>query len=118
MKVLVLGASLNPARYSYLALNDLVNSGHEVFAVGRREGEVNGVKIHNEPIEIEGLDTVTLYLGEKNQQEYASYLQNLKPKRVIFNPGAENNRLARQLAENGIEVLTACTLVMLRTNQF
>ena len=40
------------------------------------------------------------------------------PKRVIFNPGAENSKLERRLAEKGIAFEDACTLVMLRVGQF
>lgn len=118
MKVLVLGASMNPQRYSYLAINDLVDNGHEVFAIGRGEGEVRGVPISESDMIIEDIHTVTVYLGAKNQLAYYAYLQELKPKRVIFNPGAENYELEKELRKAGIEVLSACTLVMLRTNQF
>ncbi len=118
MKVLVLGASMNPQRYAYLAINDLVDNGHEVFALGRREGEVRSVQISKSPTVIEDIHTVTVYLGAKNQLEYYEYLQQLKPKRVIFNPGAENFQLEKELREADVEVLSACTLVMLRTNQF
>ncbi|MDG1914500.1 MAG: CoA-binding protein [Crocinitomix sp.] len=117
MKVLVLGASLNPRRYSFLAINDLLDYGHDVLAIGKREGELRGVQIFKEPM-ITDIDTVTVYLGAKNQVEYYDYLIQLNPARVIFNPGAENYELEQQLTEKGVEVLSACTLVMLRTNQF
>ncbi|NOQ71703.1 MAG: CoA-binding protein [Crocinitomix sp.] len=118
MKVLVLGASLKPQRYSYLAINDLVDYGHEVIAVGQRIGELRGVTISRDVPSDSDIHTVTVYLGAKNQVEYFSYLLQLKPTRVILNPGAENNQLEQQLTEIGVEVLSACTLVMLRTNQF
>ena len=118
MKVLVLGASLNPQRYSYLAINDLIDYGHEVIAVGKRVGELRRVNISKNVPDAEDIHTVTVYLGAKNQVEYYSYLLQLKPKRVILNPGAENNELEQQLRAVGVEVLSACTLVMLRTNQF
>lgn len=118
MRVLVMGASLNPNRYAYLAVNDLLDRNHEVLALGSRSGEYRGVKIETEPIEFKEIDTVTLYLGPKNQLPYYQYLVDLKPCRVIFNPGTENQELEELLIANSIEVISACTLVMLRTNQF
>jgi len=118
MTVLILGASLNPNRYSYIALNDLLDYGHEVFAIGHKKGELRGVNIAVDQLEIQSLDTVTLYLGPKNQPPYYAYIKQLKPRRVIFNPGTENADFQQELEEAGIEVLEACTLVMLRTNQF
>lgn len=118
MNVLILGASLNPTRYSYLALNDLIDYGHNVHAIGRKAGVLRGIKIADEFQEIDDLDTVTLYLGPRNQAPYLEYLKRLKPRRVIFNPGTENDTFQCELESVGIEVLEACTLVMLRTNQF
>lgn len=118
MKVLILGASLNPNRYSYLALNDLLDWGHEVLAVGIKSGELRGVTLQTELPLDENIDTVTLYLGPGNQIPYIDYLKKLKPRRVIFNPGTENSELENDLEELGIEVLEACTLVMLRTKEF
>ncbi len=118
MKVLILGASLNPNRYAYLALNDLLDRGHEVIAVGIKSGTYRGVALTTDtPIDTR-IDTVTLYLGPKNQHPYVEYLKKLNPRRVIFNPGTENSDLELELVNQGIEVLEACTLVMLRTNQF
>jgi predicted CoA-binding protein len=59
-----------------------------------------------------------MYLGAKRQPEYYSEILNLKPQRVIFNPGAENDELRKMLASEGIEAVEGCTLVMLRSNQF
>ena len=44
-KTFVLGASDNPSRYSYLALNMLQSKGHEVTAIGRRTGKVGELKL-------------------------------------------------------------------------
>lgn len=118
-KTLVIGASTNPERYSYLAINSLKKHGHEVVAIGRKEGEVNGVKIQAGQPPFPDIDTVTLYLNLSHQEEYYDYLLNhLKPKRIIFNPGAENYDLAIRAKEAGIEPVEACTLVMLATGQF
>lgn len=118
-KTLVIGASTNPERYSYLAINSLKKHGQEVVAIGRKEGEVNGVKIQTGQPMFTDIDTVTLYLNLSHQEEYYDYLLNqVKPKRIIFNPGAENFDLAIRASEAGIEPVEACTLVMLATGQF
>lgn len=117
-KTLVLGASLNPSRYSNLAINRLVNYGHTVKAVGLKEGIVAEVAISTKKEEFENIDTVTLYLNPKRQEEYYDYIISLKPKRVIFNPGTENPEFYEMLRRNNIEVEVACTLVLLGTNQY
>ncbi len=118
MRVLVYGASTNPDRYAYIATDLLVSKGHEVVLVGIKKGEVHGIKIQqNNPI-IEAVDTVTLYVGPQHQQDLLAYLRQLKPTRVIFNPGTENPELMRALTQEGVHVEEACTLVMLHTGQF
>ncbi len=117
-KTLVLGASLKPSRYSNLAINRLVNNNHPVEAVGLREGEVAGVEITAEKEKFENIDTVTLYLNAKRQEEYYDYIISLKPNRVIFNPGTENPEFYNLLKESNIEVEVACTLVLLASNQY
>jgi len=117
-KTLVLGASLNPGRYSNLAINRLVRYGHTVEAVGLKKGEVAGVEISTEKENFEDIDTVTLYLNPKRQVEYYDYIISLKPQRVIFNPGTENPEFYELLRKNNIEIDVACTLVLLGTNQY
>lgn len=117
-KTLVLGASLNPGRYSNLAINRLVNHGNSVEAVGLKKGMVAGVAISTEKEDFENIDTVTLYLNPKRQEEYYDYIISLKPKRVIFNPGTENPEFYEMLHKNNIETEVACTLVLLGTNQY
>lgn len=117
-KTLVLGASLNPSRYSNIAINRLVSNKHPVVAVGLRKGEVAGVPISTEKENFEGVDTVTLYLNPKRQVEYYEYILSLNPQRVIFNPGTENPELYELLKKNNIEFEVACTLVMLGSNQY
>lgn len=118
MKVLVLGASLNPGRYSYIAVNDLQRYGHSVTAVGRSGGSIGEVDLLKTPDAGVVYDTITVYLNPVNQSDYMSYLLEHPARRIIFNPGAENFELEKQLKELGWEVLSACTLVMLRTDQF
>ena len=117
-KTLVLGASENRNRYSNLATNNLVAKGHEVVAVGKRTGHINGITIETEKLPLIGVDTVTLYLNPNNQKQYYDYILSLQPKRVIFNPGAENDELAELLKSKGIKAQEACTLVLLSTGQY
>lgn len=117
-KTLVIGASENPSRYSFMAINRLKASGHEVAAIGKKAGRVAEVTIQKPFPVLENIHTVTLYINPKHQELYVDYLEQLAPKRVIFNPGAENEDLYDRLKENGIEVKEACTLVMLSTGQF
>ncbi len=117
-KTLVIGASTNPSRYSFLAIQKLSVYGHTVFAIGNKEGEVSGVKVVTENIMFEEIDTVTLYLNKKNQEVFYDYILKLKPKRVIFNPGTENVEFQNLLTKNSIPFEEACTLVLLGTGQY
>lgn len=117
-KTLVLGASENPSRYSNIAINRLTSHNHPVVAVGRRKGSVAGVDFDSSTADFKDVDTITLYLNPTNQQPYYDYILSLKPKRVIFNPGTENDELITILKEHNIEPVIACTLVMLGTGQY
>lgn len=117
-KTLVLGASDNPERYSYLAMTRLQAKGYPVVAIGKKETTVNGIAITTEKTPLNDVDTVTLYLSPANQKEYYNYLLSLKPARIIFNPGAENEELASLAKANNIKPMEACTLVLLSTGQF
>ena len=117
-KTLVLGASDNPSRYSYLALHRLRKYGHSVVAIGKKTGMVGDVPIEKEKKEWEDVNTVTLYLNPTHQKQYYDYIVSLKPKRIIFNPGAENDELFAIAKKNSISPIEACTLVLLSTNQY
>jgi len=117
-KTLVLGASSNPSRYSYLAMNRLNNLHHPVTGIGLRPGKAGSIDISTELQPLEGVDTVTLYLSAANQKQYYDYILSLHPKRIIFNPGAENDELAELAKKNGIQPMEACTLVLLSTGQY
>ncbi len=117
-KTLVLGASENPARYSYLAANKLKNNGHPVVAIGKCKGTVAGVPIETEQVPLNDIDTVTLYLNPAHQKAYYDYIIALHPQRIIFNPGTENDELAELAQQAGIKTVEACTLVMLSTGQY
>jgi uncharacterized protein len=117
-KTLVLGATPNPGRYAYIAINRLLSYGHPVVAVGLKKGEVSGITIEP-PVNIhDDIDTITLYVGPQNQEALYDYIINTHPKRVIFNPGTENQELENILISKNIEPVEACTLVLLATNQF
>ena len=115
---LVIGASENTARYSYLAIQRLTRHGIPVKAVGLKEGQVNGVKIEKGNPPYTDIDTVTLYVGTPRQKPLYDYILSLKPRRVIFNPGTENPELAARLEKEGIIAEEACTLVLLSTSQY
>ena len=117
-KTLVLGASENPTRYSYLAVNKLRGKGHPVVAIGRKAGKVADVEVGTEKKPQDEVDTVTLYLNPGHQKEYYDYVLSLHPKRIIFNPGAENDEFAKLAGEAGIKPVEACTLVLLSTGQY
>ena len=92
--------------------------GHAISAIGGRENEFDGTKILSGHPSLEGIDTITMYMRDSRQNEHEDYLLSLQPRRIIFNPGAENSSLAPKARELGIEVVEACTLVMLRTGQY
>jgi predicted CoA-binding protein len=117
-KTMVIGASENPARYSNMAIKNLRRHGIEVVAIGNKEGNVDDVFITKEKEPAQDIHTVTLYVNPANQEPFIDYIQSLQPKRVIFNPGTENNDLENLLRKQGIEALEACTLVMLNTGQY
>lgn len=117
-KTVVIGASPNPERYSFKATERLVNQGIETIPLGVKPGSIGKIKIINHrPIE-SGVHTVTLYLNQKNQEDWYDYILSLHPERIIFNPGTENPAFALRASNAGINTTEACTLVMLATNQY
>ena len=117
-KTLVVGASPDPSRYSNIAINMLREAGHPVLAIGKKTGEVTGIRIQKERFTDTDIDTITLYINPTFQKEYYDYFLQLHPKRLIFNPGTENAELATLAQQAGISTIEACTLVMLRTGQY
>lgn len=117
---LVMGASENTSRYSNMAIKLLNAYGHPVIALGKQKGAVDNIQILTDPKDIpaQDIDTVTLYLNPDNQKKYYNFILDLKPQRVIFNPGTENEELQDLLSKNQIHFEEACTLVLLRTSQF
>lgn len=119
MNVAVLGASNKPDRYSYKAVKRLEGHGHAVFPVHPKLTEIEGIKVYASLSAVpEPLDTITVYLSPENSDKVADELVAANAKRVIFNPGTENPALMQCLEEQDVEVVEACTLVMLGTGQF
>ena len=117
-KTLILGATPDSSRYAYLAANRLVRTGHPIVNVGIKKGEVAGVEIEKAEELHTDIDTITLYIGPQHQPPLYGYILATNPKRIIFNPGTENAELRRMASEQGIETLSACTLVMLSTGEY
>lgn len=120
--VAVLGASSDSSRYAYKAMKMLEAHGHNPIPVHPREKEVLGKKVYPTLGDLaksgQKIDTVTVYVNAAISEKYEKDFIELKPKRVIFNPGAESAKLEEALKKNGIEVEEACTLVLLSTNQY
>ncbi len=117
-KTVVFAASPKPDRYSYSAVQRLINNGHEVVPVGFRGGNINGVEIVRDLPVIEDTHTLTLYINRYRQVEFYDYMLSLKPKRIIFNPGTENLEFQRKAEAAGIETQIACTLVLLSIGNY
>lgn len=115
---LVLGASPNPERYSFLATNLLHEKGYTVYPFGIKNGQIGNMRIVNEWPKSGTIDTVTLYVGPSGQAAYYDAIIDLAPRRIIFNPGTENPDLQAIAKASGIETIEACTLVMLTTGQY
>ncbi len=118
MKTLVLGASPNITRFSNKAVNLLSDYGHEVVPLGIRKGIINDIDILLGKPELKDIHTVTLYLGQTKQKDYYNYILSLNPKRIIFNPGTENEEFRKLAEQQNIETVENCTLVMLNTGIF
>jgi len=115
---LVLGASPNPDRYSFLATNLLHEKKYQVYPFGIKKGQIGELEILQEWPKAGTIDTVTLYVGPAGQVAYYDAILSLAPRRIIFNPGTENPDLQALATSNGIETIVACTLVMLKTGQY
>jgi len=119
MNVVLIGASNKPDRYSYMALKRLLDAGHGVFPVHKIHKEIDGIKVYNSINEIEvPIDTITLYVNSEVSNSMSDDIISSNPKRIIFNPGAENYELRELARAKGIETVFACTLVMLSTGSF
>ncbi|WP_299205266.1 CoA-binding protein [Brumimicrobium sp.] len=117
-KTLVIGASEKTERYANKAVRMLQDHDVPVLAFGNKAGQINDTKISTEFPSDQDIHSISLYLSAKNQNEYYDSIIELKPKRVIFNPGTENPAFEARLQENGIKPEVACTLVLLSTGVY
>jgi hypothetical protein len=119
MDVAILGASANPDRYSFKAATRLLGAGHRVVGINPSTFSLPGLKLVPSIAALpSGLHTLTVYVSAEKSQALADAMVGYGFARVIFNPGAENPELAARLRSGGVDVLEACTLVMLATGQF
>jgi hypothetical protein len=117
--VAVVGASEKPERYANRALRMLLSDGFTPIPVSRSGKDILGLKGYASLAAIpDRIDTVTVYLAPEKQTPVIRDILAVRPRRVIFNPGAENPEAAAILARHGIAVVEACTLVLLTTGQF
>ena len=120
MNTLIVGASEHSFRYSYMAAHMLKDHGREFLMIGKQGGSLLDreiMKIRDFP-KLEEIDTITLYINPRNQKDIYDYLLGLNPRRIIFNPGTENFEFRAMAEAQNIEVVEACTLVMLQTGQY
>ena len=117
-KTVVLGASPNPARYSFKAVKSLLLHGFEAVAVGFRPGVIYDKFIQRGQPALENVHTIALYIGPQRQEEFHDYILSLHPRRGICKPGTVNEPFMKELEEMGIEVVDGCTLVMLDSGEF
>ncbi|GGF45055.1 CoA-binding protein [Echinicola rosea] len=119
-KTAIIGATENPQRYAFLAAKMLKEHGHPFVPLSIHGGKVLGEDILDLKIQpaVPDVNTVTMYINPSHQEEWKDYILSLRPERVIFNPGSENQSFKVFLEQKGIAVVEACTLVMLRTGQF
>jgi hypothetical protein len=117
--VAVIGASPNQDRYANKAMRLLADHDHTPIPVAPKHETIEGRKVYPSLADIsEKIDTVTLYLGPARQEEVIKQIIQAAPRRVIFNPDTENPGAYAPLKAAGIEVIEACTLVLLKTNQY
>ncbi|MCS7073413.1 MAG: CoA-binding protein [Bacteroidia bacterium] len=118
--VVVVGASTKIDRISNKAAKRLIESGYFVQLFGlEKNAQIAGVPIQTDWSMLQKpIDTITLYLNPIRQKPLYSNILALQPKRIIFNPGTENPELETLAEESKIQVIEACTLVMLSTGQF
>ena len=115
---LVIGASLRENRFSNICVRTLSEGHFPVTALGLREGFIDKIKVQTGFPVLHDIHTITLYLGPQNQFVYYDYILDLKPARVIFNPGTENPEFQQRLAKAGIRVTEDCTIMMVEGNRF
>lgn len=118
--VIVLGASPKPERYANQAVERLLAYGHRVYPIHPLNIKIHGLSCYKnlQALPAQSFDTISLYVGAKGTTPLIAEILALKPRRIIFNPGSENDDLAQQAAQQGIAVVVDCTLVMLESGEF
>ena len=117
--VVILGASINPDRYSYKAQLALIEKGHTPVPVNPRYDQIDGIQCYPELKSLESnIDTITIYVKPAILRNMTEDIIHVNPRRVIFNPGAECREVSARLESAGIKVQNACTLILLNTSQF
>jgi len=116
-KNIIIGASINPKRYSNIAAKLLIQNDEDITLIGNKEGEILNHPITKELPAIEKTDSIMLYLRAENQSPYYTFILNSKPDRVIMNPGSENPELMALCQEKGITVICGCSILMSRAEQ-
>jgi uncharacterized protein len=117
-KTVVIGASADPKRYAFKAINKLISEGHEVVAIGKKQDVISGVPVLTGFPDAANVHTVILYIHPRHQPKYFEYIISLKPKRIIFNPGTFCEELHKLALKNGIEIIDDCSLIMLFHNKY
>ncbi len=114
-KTVIIGATTNTGRYAYMAAERLSGASVEFVPVGIKKGTVFGqpiLPIKEKPM-VNDVHTVTMYIGPQNQPKWYAYILSLNPKRIVFNPGTENDEFQNLARQRNIEIVQGCTLVML-----
>jgi hypothetical protein len=119
LNVAVIGASDDPEKYSYLAVKLLKEKGYRVFPVHPRIKQIEGISVYRSIEDVpEPIDTVSIYVSAEISSKIMEGILKKSPRRIIFNPGAENPDAQKKAANQGIKTLNGCTLVLLKTGQF
>ena len=117
--VAIIGATDNQEKYAYKAMQALLKKGHKVVLINKFKKKISGYKCYSSLEEYKGkIDTVTVYVRPDKLADYLPQIKKINPKRVIMNPGTENDSIEQELEKAELKVKQACTLVLLSTNQF
>lgn len=119
-KTVIIGSNRSPLKYPQQAASMLYDGQIDFVPMGVVNGEVLGksiLNIYDHP-KVDNVHTITLYINPHKQKQWFDYMLSLAPKRIIFNPGTENQEFKSLAESKGIECLYACTLVMLSIGDF
>lgn len=117
-KTLILGATTDSTKYAYLAAGRPICYGYSIINIGLKSGKVAGVPIEMAEVIYTDIHTITIYIGPEKQKDLYDYILKTNPKRIIFNPGTENDELQKLANASGIATENACTLVLLSLDQY